>query len=116
MGAIFYVSSVPGSAFRTTIPHIDKLAHLGIYTGLGILCIRAYARTMSFMSLALLAFFAVLTTIAYGITDEIHQMFVPLRSFEISDLFFDLCGGMLGAYAYIAYQKRRHNKKNTDNG
>lgn len=35
--------------------------------------------------------------VAYGLTDEIHQLFVPGRAFQISDLAMDSLGSLTGS-------------------
>ena len=35
---------------------------------------------------------SILISTLYGVTDEIHQLFVPGRAFEIKDIFIDLLG------------------------
>lgn len=45
------------------------------------------------------AFYAVAGAIAYGITDEIHQTFVPERTASFLDLIFDSIGATVGVMA-----------------
>ena len=40
---------------------------------------------------------AILASFLYGISDEIHQAFVPMRSCDVFDALFDLLGAVLGA-------------------
>ena len=42
---------------------------------------------------------------AYGLTDEIHQIFVPLRSVELADWMADAVGGLAGAIAARASRR-----------
>lgn len=53
--------------------------------------------------------------IIYGISDEIHQLFVPGRAFQISDLMMDAIGSLLGiGLVYLcakALQKRQIMRK-----
>jgi VanZ family protein len=96
MGAIFYASSQSHLALPPGLT--DKPTHLLVYTALGTLLVRALTgglRARVTLSTALLAM--ALTT-AYGVTDEIHQMFVPGRYAEWRDLVADSLGGALGAF------------------
>jgi VanZ family protein len=46
----------------------------------------------------------------YAVTDEIHQIFVPNRTFEYLDITLDLIGALLGSYLFemiIKYRKLR---------
>jgi len=94
---IFGLSSIPG----TEIPDVgfswaDKVAHVCVYGVLGALFHRGWRRSLSRPAGAALVAIAALSALAYGITDEIHQMFVPNRSSELLDLAADLVGGLLG--------------------
>ncbi|MDD2553843.1 MAG: VanZ family protein [Desulfotomaculaceae bacterium] len=39
---------------------------------------------------------ALVICLTYGLTDEIHQLFVPGRSFQVSDLAMDAIGSIIG--------------------
>ena len=84
----------------------DKLAHMFLYAGLGFLTARCLARTRGMKTLSF-CIFATLFALAYGITDEIHQRFVPGRLPELGDIVADTVGGLVGALLYSAV--RRHN-------
>ncbi len=96
MGSIFYASSLPEV---TLPPGGDKPWHLIGYTGFGIVVARAFAggffRRMAGPAVA----FAVAFGIAYAVSDEIHQMFVPGRSAELADLVADSLGVTVGTAA-----------------
>ena len=93
---LFYLSSRPWSGVPT-IPYIDKIAHLGLYAGLGFLCLWSLQGTLA-TSRNHLFFIAMAAVIAYGLSDEMHQMFVPGRSAEFGDLIADALGGALGVF------------------
>ncbi len=40
--------------------------------------------------------FTAALTLCYGVTDEIHQLFVATRQFDIVDMTADLTGGLIG--------------------
>ncbi len=86
----------------------DKLGHAFLYAGLGFLTARCLAPTRGMKTLSL-PILATLFALAYGITDEIHQGFVPGRSAELGDIVADAAGGLVGALLYSAV--RRHNPK-----
>lgn len=90
---IFYLSSIPNLEVTSeTVPNFitRKLAHLGEYAILAILIFRS--RNLKGALLAIL-----LATI-YGISDEVHQTFVPTREFHFTDIGFDFVGSFLGVY------------------
>jgi hypothetical protein len=75
----------------------DKTAHALLYSGLGFLFARALSggvgRPVSvFIVLMSLAFAAV-----YGFSDECHQLFVPLRQFDLKDTAADIIGSGIGS-------------------
>jgi VanZ family protein len=43
----------------------------------------------------------VLATSVYGATDELHQLFVPQRSTELSDVVADSLGAALAAWVWL---------------
>ncbi|HEY6951426.1 MAG TPA: VanZ family protein, partial [Bacteroidota bacterium] len=106
IGIIFWLSSIHRiPTFH--IPMIDKLAHTGFY---GVLCglsFRAFVLQETFPRLkhcALLA--ALLFTILYGITDEIHQLYVWGRTSDILDVTADAFGGLIFVIGFSLLQRR----------
>ena len=100
MAAIFYVSSisdppVPGGS--------DKPLHWLAYTGLAVVVVRALARGIPRPFGLRIAITAVLITIGYGITDEVHQLFVPGRSGDVYDLMADAAGALVGTIGCYAW-------------
>mgnify|MGYP003316573352 CR=1 FL=1 len=68
-------------------------AHCLEFMGLSLLIFNATYATWEKKITPLIAFAG---TVLYAITDEIHQIFVPERAFQISDLTVDLGGIILG--------------------
>ena len=77
----------------------DKAAHFLIYGGLGGALVRALAggRTAAMGPRRIL--FAVVLATLYGVTDEIHQSFVPPRTPDVLDVAADAVGALAGAIA-----------------
>ncbi|MCG0314156.1 MAG: VanZ family protein [Calditerricola sp.] len=50
---------------------------------------------------------AVVLAIAYGVTDEIHQYFVPTRHPDVMDLLVDLCGALAAMWLAGRWEARR---------
>jgi len=52
---------------------------------------------------------------SYALSDEIHQLFVPGRAFQVFDLFIDFLGSLFGVFLYsrlkIEPQSREEEKK-----
>ncbi len=83
---------------------IRTLAHFSEYAVLGFLvlnCIYAFTDKKRF-------FLSVGLSELYALSDEIHQLFVPGRAFQITDLLVDLCGIILGcAVIFIIIKAQR---------
>ena len=130
MIVIFYLSAQNGEessdlsgSFVATI-----LQYLNITVDENVL--RTFAHMLEFMGLSVLLFNATYATwekkitpiitftgtVLYAITDEIHQIFVPERAFQVSDILVDSTGALIGVTAsfvilnFLLYTKKRRNK------
>ena len=74
----------------------DKVAHLGLYTILGVALAWGARRNGNRPAPAIL----VLVGVAYGVLDEWHQSFVPGRTPDGGDLIADAAGVVLGLLAF----------------
>lgn len=81
-------------AIDTTTVLVRKAAHLSAYAVLGGLFV--WALRSKKLSLKNTAVFSVILAFAYAITDEVHQVFVPARSGQVSDVLLDTIGAILG--------------------
>jgi VanZ family protein len=107
MALIFYMSSQSLEEFQLPdVWNIDKVAHFIEYGVLGILWFRAINVVEE--SIPKAAIVASLITLAYGISDEIHQYFVPNRSSSIFDVIADGIGAWVGI---LLYKRRYHVSK-----
>jgi len=84
---IFYLSSLPGTAFVSPFFSADKVFHLG-----------EVKKKKLFITAAFICF-------AYGLSDELHQFFVPDRCTSLMDVIVDGIGSSLGIGIYLK-QKR----------
>jgi len=97
LGLIFFASSVPGDQLPG---HFwDKLVHLLVYAGLGVLLLIPLADARLSRVTVKAAAIAVLLSVLYGVFDEVHQSFTPHRSPDVRDLFADALGAALGVGA-----------------
>ncbi len=55
----------------------------------------------------------VIFAIAYGVSDEVHQWFVPRRSFDPWDLVADAAGAVLAGYALHRWRHLVHARRGT---
>ena len=75
---------------------LRTMAHCLEFMGLSVLIFNAAYSTWETKFTPLIAFVG---TVLYAITDEIHQIFVPERAFQISDILVDSTGALIGAIA-----------------
>ena len=78
----------------------DKLLHLVEYYILGYLLMRAFTTSDVPCLAANPAVAVILVGCAYGLSDEIHQVFVPGRDANLMDFLFDAAGIALAALTY----------------
>ena len=88
-GLIFWLSSSPdaqgGVNLLDLIPYGDKLAHAAAF---GLLASFIYLASRG-------AWLAVVAASLYGVTDELHQHFVPGRTADVADWIADTAGAAL---------------------
>jgi VanZ family protein len=100
-GLIFVVSSFSKPPFMGPLfVWGGKLLHMGEYSILGFLSIRAIHSLNLRSSNGFMLALSVIFCVFYGFSDEIHQSFVPGRTVSIGDLMADGVGGFLGTLAY----------------
>ena len=100
MAAIFYVSALS----EPLIPAgTDKSLHGLAYLGLAIVVVRAVVGGLPRRIDVWGATIAMVITVAYAATDEVHQMFVPGRSAEMYDLLADAGGAIVGTVVCWAW-------------
>jgi VanZ family protein len=106
MVMIFYLSSETAPLPELTARVWDKALHFPEYLGLSLLLARAfYGEGLPPVRAAL---FALLLASAYGVSDEIHQSFVPKRTADVYDWIADTCGAATAASAFSTVLRRRH--------
>ncbi|GEM_PF-370241 len=111
-GIIFWLSSqsfvdIPGPEFDWK----PKLGHWVLYSALCVF-LAAPLRWAHGVSLKKTLALAIIVASLYGVTDEIHQMFVPERTPRVTDWMIDTLGATFGAAVFYAYDSLRRPKKN----
>ena len=101
MAAIFYVSGLPDAPMPPGLS--DKPLHSLAYLGLAVVTVRAVAGGLPRRITLRVAAIAAAIAIGYGVTDEIHQSFVPGRTAELDDLLADAGGTLIGTAACWAW-------------
>lgn len=85
---IFSLSSLGGASISAD-PGVDRVSHK--FTHMVIY----FVLTLTFYRGSKSVIISVLLTILYGITDEIHQLYVPTRSGHILDILTDASAGII---------------------
>jgi len=101
MATIFYFSSLHEPPLPEDVS--DKSGHLLGYAALGVTLVRALAGGLPRPIAPRTALLAIAITVAYGVTDEVHQTFVAGRTADIADLYADAAGGLLATVACWAW-------------
>ena len=107
---IFIQSSYPSIEHTPEWPNFDKVLHCVAYAILGALFLRAFKTSRIKNHVRLILILSVLLSFLYGISDEIHQHFVPSRSADIMDVLADMIGGFMGVYLYQAITAKTSSK------
>ena len=100
-GIIFCVSSVSYVKVPLSEVQFDKVFHILEYMPFGFLLARGVYWTKSSISGKVLLGIVFAASLFYGISDEVHQSFVPGRDAGIGDVLADIIGGLLGGYLYL---------------
>lgn len=108
---IWVMSSQVLAISTANFPFRDKGVHALEYGVLGLLLAHALCGTLVGASRAQLWLGSVALTVLFGMSDEIHQAFVPGRSADILDVIADAVGGVLGATARLFVLHRWFNFK-----
>ncbi|MDQ0352748.1 VanZ family protein [Alkalibacillus filiformis] len=125
MGLIFYFSHQPGEESSelsgsvveivlSIVPFIDadtewvhivirKGAHFFVYFILGVLVINALR--ISGVKLKRSVWVSILVCLLYAISDEVHQLYIPGRSGEVSDVVLDTVGASFGMLIYLVFYR-----------
>ncbi|GEN46657.1 VanZ family protein [Alkalibacillus haloalkaliphilus] len=133
MGLIFYFSHQPGEQSSelsgsvvdlvlSIVPFIDadtdwvhylirKAAHFFIYFVLGILVMNALR--VSGVELKRSAWVTIVVCLLYAISDEVHQLYIPGRSGEVSDVVLDTVGAGFGVLLYVVIWRKIATKGHT---
>jgi len=110
---IFLLSSI--SSFPVSPPQIsffDKIVHFLLFAGLSALVAVGLYQARHCYSPKLLFFIPVSFSLVYSISDEIHQVSVPLREFSLGDLVADATGAAAAAGVLLFVHHWKKLKRN----
>jgi VanZ family protein len=101
MAVIFFISSLQDPQIPGGVS--DASGHGLGYFLLGVTVVRAVAGGLPRRITLRSALLAIAITVGYGVTDEVHQSFVPGRSAERADVYADASGALLATIACWAW-------------
>ena len=103
-GVIFYLSAqshpeeqLPSFLIKDVS---DKVLHAVEYGILSLLCYRAFRWAAGPAVARQAVVLAIVAASVFGITDEVHQFFVPLRESSWQDWLADTIGAVIGAVSW----------------
>lgn len=89
-----WISEVESVVLGASASSSSQIKHVLEYVVLGTLTRRASSSTASSFTFAGL----------YGLSDEIHQIFVPMRFFSIDDIISNFAGALLGVLIWTSFE------------
>lgn len=105
MGAIFFLSHQPGDTFiMPPIVGFDKLVHMIVYGVLAFSVIWGFSFPDRDVSSVKLALATTIFCTLYGISDELHQLFIPGRYPSPYDVLADGLGALLVSFFWYRRQ------------
>ena len=87
-------SEPPKPKFGIHIPGLDKIAHAVLFGGLAAVVSVGMRKSNPGLRREIQFYGPIAFALLYGLSDEIHQVFVPLRTFEVMDLVADGLGAL----------------------
>ncbi|MEK9151687.1 MAG: VanZ family protein [Patescibacteria group bacterium] len=115
MGVIFFFSSLHGSEYQyepTLAYYMErKGAHVIEYAVLMFLSVRFLFALFPQGAVRIIIIAAAAFSVTYGVSDELHQFFVPYRGAKLSDVAIDglgilLAGAVIMAAAFLGKRRK----------
>jgi VanZ family protein len=97
---IYIQSDYPAPEELPSFKFTDKALHFVGYGVMGILFFRAYRTLRIKNHPKMLILLSMVSASLYGISDEIHQHFVPYRNADFFDVIANILGAVCGVYLY----------------
>ena len=100
---IFWQSSSPAFITKSFFPHDDKVFHFSAYALLAFLCARDLGKEYPFWPVSRITLISFFFASLYGLSDELHQAFVPQRFASFYDIIANCAGSISGSLFYIKF-------------
>ena len=107
---LYYLSSVSSFPVEPPFEHFDKVVHFCLYSGLSAVVAVGLQHASHRYSVRMLIIIPVAFSALYGMTDEIHQLFVPSRNFAIGDMIADAIGALAAATLFLFFYRWKRSR------
>ena len=97
---IFILSSISHLPQPSREPYLPVIEHIMEYAILSVLLFSALLSTRKYDMKEILIL-AVIVTVLYGLSDEIHQLYVPGRVSSLDDFIADTLGALVGSFMQV---------------
>jgi VanZ family protein len=97
---IFIQSAYPSPQRIPEFLYRDKVLHFAAFAVLGALFFRAFMTLRIKDRIYLVIILSILLSSLYGISDEIHQHYIPYRQSDPADAIADILGSVCGVLVY----------------
>lgn len=104
---IYIQSDYPSPENLPSFAFMDKVLHFVAYGVMGVLFYRAYQTLRLKNRRYILILLSMISASLYGISDEIHQYFIPLRNADLLDATADILGAVCGVYLYQRWASQK---------
>lgn len=104
-GIIYLLSDRALPRLLSAIGHLDKVGHMAIFALLALLVAWGLFRVFPAWPTGKVLLLALLVSVAYGASDELHQRYVRGRTPDVMDLAADGAGA--GAVVAVLWWRRR---------
>lgn len=100
---IFFISTIPGNKINTGGWDLSTAYHFTVFFLLSFFLLVTLTGKKKIKTKNI--FISIVISVIYAVLDEIHQMFVPLRSPDLGDVLVDSIGILIAAMVYF-YSKK----------
>lgn len=112
--SIFILSSFQHLPQPELFPNADKIIHIIEYAIFTFILVRAFGSIESQTGKNQIFYFAVIVSSIYGLSDEIHQAFVPGRECSFIDWLSDTFGALIFLFICILNRKKEEKFASTE--
>lgn len=109
MTALIIEASQPPLPLLGKVNNLDKVAHFSAFGCLNLLICVLYLKISAKEKVPLFSAPLLITTL-FGITEEIYQTYIPMRSSSIYDLLADVLGAIFAIFIVNIISKFIHKK------